>query len=243
METRTVLVGAVAVAAVLATVGAAGVVAAGGAQSTDAQPNQTVQVSASGQVQTQADRAVVRVAVVSTGDDIETVRERLSSNASSMRSALEEMGVDSGQIQTAYYDISSNRRYGGGEGDEPEYRAIHSFVVTVEDTDSVGAVIDTAVNNGASEIDGVEFTLSQDKRADLKEQALEHAMDTARGKAGAVAAAEDLTVAGVNTITTSQYSASPYRVETAVADSGGTSIDGGPVSVSATVTVVYDLSE
>ncbi|MFB6087773.1 MAG: SIMPL domain-containing protein [Haloarculaceae archaeon] len=241
METRTALVGAVVLATVLATAGAAGVVTAGSSTQADAQSNKTIQVSAAGQVQAQADRAVVRVAVVATGDDIETVREHLATNASSMQKALQEMGIGSGQIQTAYYDISSERRYGGEKG-EPRYRAIHSFVVTVEDPGRVGQVIDTAVNNGASEVDGVQFTLSPDKRKQLKKQALKQAMDTARDKAGAIASSEDLTITGVARITTSQYSSSPYQVkEVALASGGGTSIEGGPVGVSATVTVVYNV--
>jgi uncharacterized protein YggE len=103
------------------------------------------------------------VAVVATGDEIETVREHLSSNASSMRSALSEMGIDGSQVQTSYNDISSNSRYGGpSEQDQPEYRAIHSFSITTNETDRVGEVIDTAVTNGANEIDDVEFTLASD---------------------------------------------------------------------------------
>ncbi|WP_436923257.1 SIMPL domain-containing protein [Halosimplex amylolyticum] len=250
MNSRVTLAGVALVAALLATAGAAAAFTSGGApvqaQQSPAQDSMsgTITVGASGQVQAQADRAVVRVGIVATGDDIETVREQLSSNASQMRSALNEMGIDDSQIRTGYYDISTNRRYGGGQSDRPEYRAIHSFSITVEDPGSVGKVIDTAVTNGANEVDGVEFTLSADKREELRQEALGEAMDTARGEASTVAGAEDLTITGVDRVSTTEYHSRPYAVEASAmaGDGGGTSIDSGPVTVSASVNVVYETS-
>ena len=205
----------------------------------------TVTVAGSGSVQASADRAVVRVAVLASGDDIGSVRTDLSENASSMRQALEDMGIDGDQVRTNYYDISSQERYRSPQGEEPKYRATHSFTVTVENPDDVGAVIDTAVSNGASEVDGVEFTLSADKREELRQDALEAAMENARTEASTVAGAEDIQISGVDRISTTNYDSRPYAVETAAlasGDAGGTSIDSGPVTVSASVTVVYETS-
>ncbi|WP_459194530.1 SIMPL domain-containing protein [Halosimplex sp. J119] len=251
MNSRATIAGVAVVAALLVTAGAAAAFTSGGAPVQAQQPaeqdsmSNTITVGASGQVQTQADRAVVNLGIVATGDNIETVREQLSSNASQMRTALNEMGVDSSQIRTGYYDISTNRRYGGGESEQPEYRAVHSFAITVEDPDSVGEVIDTAVTNGANEVDGVEFTLSADKREELRQEALDKAMDTARGEASTIASAEDLSINGVDRVSTTEYHSRTYSVETAAMAgdaSGGTSIDSGPVTVSASVNVVYETS-
>ncbi|MFC7140201.1 SIMPL domain-containing protein [Halosimplex aquaticum] len=250
MNSRVTLAGVALVAALLATAGAAAAFTSGGApvqtQQTATQDNMsdTITVGASGQVQAEADRAVVRVGVVATGDNIQTVRKQLSNNASQMRSALNKMGIDSSQIRTGYYDISTNRRYGGGgQTDQPEYRAVHSFSITVDDPDSVGQVVDTAVTNGANEVDGIQFTLSEDKRESLRQKALSEAMDSARGEASTIASAEDLSVTGVDRVSTTQYNSHTYSVETAAlaADGGAsTSINSGPVTVSASVTVVYE---
>ena len=223
MRQRTALAGVAALAVLLVSAGVGGAFAVGGpagpqqAQAQNAMSD-TVTVSGSGEVRAQADRAIVRVAVLSTGDDIESVRTDLSENATSMREALTDMGVDESQIRTNHYDISSNERYGPRGEDEPRYRAIHSFTITVEDPDRVGEVIDTAVGNGASEIDRVQFTLSPEKR-------------------------EDLRVDGVDRITTTEFSRSSPRTVAATPAPGGasTSISSGPVTVSADVTVVYDV--
>lgn len=251
MQRTTALFGAVTVATLLVTAGVAGALSTGAAPSRapagsqQAQMSDTITVSGSGTVQAEADRAVVRVGVIATGDDIGTVRESLSDNAAKMRDALGEMGIGQDQIRTAYYDISSEERHERpGVSNRPTYRGTHSFVVTVNDTDSVGRVIDTAVNNGASEVDGVEFTLSADRRQQLRQQALEEAMTSARGEASTLAGAEDLSITGVDRISTTDFSRSPYeaRAVAATGGAGGTSINSGPVTVRASATVVYDTS-
>lgn len=245
MQRRTALVGTAVVAALLVTAGVGGALSTGAApaQRTDAQMSDTITVSGSGTVQAEADRAVVRVAVVSSGNDVGDVRADLSDNAQSMREALAETGIDEGQIRTAYYDISSQDRRRGPGGDEADYRGLHAFEITVEDPDSVGEVIDTAVEGGANEVDGVEFTLSQDRREQLRQDALEDAMDDARGEASTVAGAEDLSIEGVDRVSTTDFSRSPYEARgLATGDAGGTSINSGPVTVQASVTVVYDTS-
>jgi uncharacterized protein YggE len=250
MQTRIALAGAAVVAGLLVTAGIAGALTTGQASGPAQVQNQqsmsdTITVSGSGQVQAEADRAVVEVAVLATGDDIGTVRSQLSANTSSMRDALRSSGVDNSQIRTNYYDISSQDRYGGPREEEPQYQAVHSFTITVDDPDDVGEVIDTAVSNGASEIDGVEFTLSAERREDLREDALDAAMDNARSDASTVAGAEDIRVSGVDRISTTNINSRPFEVQqTALAggDGGGTAINSGPVTVSASVTVVYETS-
>jgi uncharacterized protein YggE len=249
MQSRTALAGAAVIAALVVTAGAAGAVATGAVQP-DVQPQQsqqaqlsdTITVAGSGTVQAEADRAVIRLGVVATGDDITAVRDQLSENASSMQDALVEMGIDESQIQTAYYDISSQEAYGGPQPEEPTYRGLHAFVVTTEQTDSAGEIIDTAVSSGASQVAGGECALSEDRRQELRQQALEEAMDNARSEASTLAASEDLSITGVDRISTTNYVSSPYQASYAVADGGdaGTSINSGPVTVRASTTVVYD---
>jgi uncharacterized protein YggE len=249
MESRSILAGAAVVAALLVTAGIGGAITTGAAPANVEAQNQdltsdTITVSGSGTVQADADRAVVSVAVLSSGDDISAVREDLSENASEMRDALAEMGIDENLIRTAYFDISSEERYGRQDPEAPTYRGMHAFEITIETPDDAGQVIDTAVSNGASEVDGVEFTLSPDRREELREQALESAMNNARSEASTVAGAEDLSITGVDRISTTDYRRTPYAVETAAGGDAGarTSISSGPVTVRASVSVVYDTS-
>jgi len=244
---------AVALAALLLTAGCLGtgngVGDAGQAQITNAQSSAsanagtTLQVSATGSVEADPDQAIVRVAVVETAEDAAVARGRLAENASAMREALAELGIEDGQISTARYDIDTD--YRSEDRRDPRYRAVHAFRITLTDLDRVGEVIDTAVENGASQVDDVRFTLSEERRRDLRTEALGEAMSDARGQADAIAESADLTVTGVHRVSTTDvgYRPSPQRVMlTAEAANADTTIDRGSVSVTARVVVVYNAS-
>lgn len=239
---RTRYFAAVAVATLVLLSGCTGAFAADdrAAPSTD---NRTVDVSATGQVSAEANQAVVRVAVEARGDDAETARDRLAENVSSLRTGLADADVAEDQISTSGYDIREEyQTQQDRENRDASYVARQSFEVTLDDTDRAGTVIDAAVGSGATRVDGVRFTLSTDRRDELEQDALEDAMDRADTKAETLAAQSDMSIVQVRTVTSTDYSHGPVYTEMATAaDSGGsTSIDSGPVTVTAEVHVVYD---
>lgn len=211
------------------------------AQSVD---NQTIEVGASGQVSTQPDQAVVRVGVEARGPDAATARQRLAENVSTLRDGLAE--IETARVTTSGYDIrQDHRRHRDDPEADPAYVARQTFTVTLNDTERAGEVIDTAVESGATSVDGVRFTLSDDRRDELEEQALEAAMDRARTKADTMASRANLTITGVQTATTVERGYRPYEHEATAAagDGASTSIDSGPVSVTAQVQVVYEAQD
>ena len=238
---RTRFLAAVAVASLVLLSGCAGAIGQTDQTSSASSANRTVDVTASGQVSAEANQAVVSVAVEARGADAETARERLAENVSSLRDGLADAGVESGQITTSGYDIRQDYRDSRKGDAKPRYVARQSFQITVNDTDRAGAVIDAAVGSGATRVDGVRFTLSTERRDELKQAALEDAMNRADTKAETLATQSDMTLVRVQTVTSTDVSRGPiYAEATAVADSGGsTSIDSGPVTVTANVHVVY----
>ena len=238
-------------AAVVLTVGAAGTVLAMGgtgtqpAQTADA-GGQTITVSGDGSASAQPDQAVLRVAVTAEGDDPAAIRSELSSGASDLRSALSEASVADDAIETAGYSIEEPpRRVPPSEGGEsgPDLRGVHTFEVTLDSTDRAGAVVDAAAGAGA-EVQSVQFTLAEDTRADLRNQALENAMGNARGQADTLASAGGLSVTGVASIDATGTNYRPVAYEDAARQSasGGTTIETGDVSVETSVRVVYNAS-
>lgn len=208
------------------------------------EPSRTIRIAASGEVQTQPDQAILRVAVEATGDNASTVRQRLAENVSTMREALASMGIDGDQITTTDFDIRNQHRFGGPERDRPAFYGRHAFSITLTDLNRTGDVIVTAVESGATSVDDVRFTLSADRRDTLREQALADAMDRARGEARVIASSANLSLAGVGSVQTADVGFRPVRFEAAAltADAGGapTSIDGGAVTVTARVEVTYN---
>lgn len=245
----TLAVLALAVLLVGVGVGAAVTNPAAQSQSADGADGKTISVGASGAAETTPDQATLRVAVVTEGDSASQVRQQLADNGSQMREALREEGVSDDQIRTSRYDISRNHRARPGpEGersDAPEYRGIHEFSVTLSDLDRVGTVIDTAVENGATQVDDVRFTLSSEKERELRSEALGDAMDNARTQADALAAAGDLQVTGVHSVSTTESHYPRYQTAAVAADSGGggTAVESGPVTVSVQVQVTYNATD
>lgn len=208
----------------------------------------TITVSASGDAETQPDAAVLRLAVQARSPDASTARTQVAENVSEVRAALLDLGIDEEDIRTVDYDIyrdDRSRPVNGEPPSEPVYRARHVIAVDLDDVEMAGDAIDAAVDAGATDVQDVQFTLAEDTRLDLRNQALTEAMSNARSEGDTIASSADLEITGVQTVTTQQDFGPVPRYEVAMAADGGdaaTSIDSGPVSVTATVTVTYNAS-
>lgn len=230
----------------MALVGVAVVSPIGADQPADS-ADRTITVSAFGEADSATDRAVIRVAVTSTGDDSAAVRDDLSAGADSLREGLESIGLTDEDYETTEYRIAEERRRPEperGEADEtPTYRGVHAFEVRLDDPDRVGEVIDAAADSGA-EIGNIQFTLSDERRDELREEAIANAMNDARTQADAIATNGELTVTGVQHVDASQRHFSPVRHELAAEDGDAaaaeTTIDTGDVSVRYDVQVTYN---
>ena len=246
MDSKTAL-SAVLVAGLLVAAGVAGATVLGTGPASASQPtdSKSITVSASGDVEATPDQAVVRVAVTATGNDSTAVREELASNVESVRDALAEYGIPDDNVRTAHFDIRQERERTPQGTQMGDYRGVHALEITTGDIEAAGELIDLAVDNGADTINGVSFTLSDEKREELHNDALEAAMGNADTRADTLAAASDLSVTGVHSIHSADTSHRPYRMETTYvaadgAAAGGTAVESGPVTVTADVRVTYN---
>lgn len=246
MQRNTVLT-AVLAASLLVAAGVVGAVAFGSgpaAAGSHSDTGKSITVSASGQIQATPDQAVVRVAITATGNDSTAVREALAADTETLRGALTDYGIPAEKIRTAHYDIRQEREHTRNGVERGPYRGVHAFEITINDTEAAGEVIDVAVENGADTVNGVSFTLSEEKRERLHNDALEKAMGNAETRADTLASAGDLTVTGVHTIVSADTNYHAYRTETVYVAADGasasTSVQSGPVTVTADVRVTYN---
>jgi uncharacterized protein YggE len=249
MTRRTVpaLLGALLVVATLAGAG----VVIGQTGATDAStPDRSITVTGSSTAEAQPDQAVLRIAVEETAENAADARDAVAENVSAVRTALTDLGIGEDQIRTVDYDLHEDERRaerrarerGESSGEvSTVYRASHELAVEMEDTDAVGMALDRAIDNGAT-VRNVQFTLSEDTRDQLRTEALEDAVDDARGEADTIAASAGLDVTGLHTVETRDRRPAPRRYELAAAGdaTAGTDIATGPVSVTATVEATYN---
>lgn len=218
----------------------------------------SIVVSKSGTAEAEPDLAVLDVGVEVTDETAQTVRDELATRSDALLDALLAFGIDEDDVTTSQYYIREriDERRMREEDVEPEsreeaedfvyYQGVHAFRVEVHEVDDAGAVVDTAVDAGASRIGRIEFTLSDGRREELREQALEEAIQTASSEADFVADQVDATVVEVEMVDTSGGRVSPVheRVEYDVAADDAapaTEFQPGDVTVSASVTIKYTM--
>lgn len=243
MPRDSLIVAGVAAVLVLATAGAVATgLGTAGAQSTAQPADRSISVAATGSADASPDRAVVRVAATAQGNSSAEVRDALAADAEALRTALDELGVDYETIEYRIHSVDERERPPREGGPSADYRGVHAYQVTLDDPQRVGAVIDAAADAGA-EVSDVELTLSEEKRTELREEAIRNAMSDARSQADTIAAAGDLRVTNVATVDASQGRYVPVRYEAADAGGGAaaeTVVSEGDVSVTYRVQVTYN---
>jgi hypothetical protein len=203
----------------------------------------TVSVTGVGEVTVDADLAVVSVSVRERGDTAEAVRAAVAERSDALRAALEDAGVPADAVTTVSFRLQVDYDYGENRREPVGYTAVHTFRVEVA-PDRAGEVVDLAVDSAGATVDGVGFTLSDETRADLREEALRGAVANARADADAVADAASIEVVGVRTASVGgSFSPYPYDVRFAesAADGAATSFSPGPVTVTASVSLTYEV--
>jgi len=231
-----------------------------GTPTVEAQTDRAIVVSNAGEVTGEPDLAVLDVGVEARGESAGAVRNELSTRSEELRGALLEFGLDEDAITTSRFDIHErvDRQQMEADGVRPDseaaaeeytyYQGRHSFTVEVSEIDDVGAVIDTAVDGGADQVGHVTFTLSDERRAELREQALQRAIKGGRSEAETIADEIGSSVVEATVIDASDGQVSPVRREVAYAGDAATeapqatpttTIESGEVTVRAQVRIEF----
>jgi hypothetical protein len=203
----------------------------------------TVSVTGVGEVTVDADLAVITVSVRETGDSAEAVRAAVAERSDALRAALADAGVPEDAVTTVAFRLQVNYDYEDARREPVGYTAVHTFRVEVA-PDRAGDVVDSAVESAGATVDAVGFTLGDETRADLREEALRAAVGNARADADAVADAAGLEVVGVRSANVGgAFSPYPYdaRFAESAADGAATSFSPGPVTVTASVSLTYEV--
>jgi len=247
MKRRQLLVGG----GTVATTALAGCI--GSAQTDNSGASRTLTVSKRREATAAPDKAIVHVSIEATADSASAVRNELSNRSVQLNDGLIAAGIPEESITTGRFSIYERRERtripeGGETGSDAEVQettrseGTHSFRIEVDDVESVGSVIDTAVDSGADTVSHIEFTLSKDRRAELRQEALDSAIEAARAESEFVAGEVDQSVGGVKSVDTSGGDISPVRREYDTAEaagSGSTELQPDDVTVRATAGITY----
>jgi len=194
-----------------------------------------ITVSGTGTVTRVPDRAELDFSVVSRADVAKQALDANSADATKIISALKQAGVDAKDIRTE--DVSLDPDYSQNGNDIVGYTARNSVHVSTGIGDA-GSVIDAATAAGANEVEGP--TLSVSDRAQLYNEALKNAVDRARSKAEAIAAASGVHVGAVTSVQENQADQMPGPYPMAMAAKAvAAPVEPGTQDIQANVTVTF----
>lgn len=202
-----------------------------------------ISVSGQGRADVSPDMAVVNIGIVTTGKTAQLAQAENARVASDVTAALGQLGIFSKDIQTHYtmspvYEKGDYRKAVG-------YRANNTITVTVNDVAKAGQVIDAALSSGATDVNGLSFGLKDAKS--VRNTALQMAVQDARSKADAIAAALGVKIVGIQNVKEDGGNFARYEVANARlakldgAAMADTPVNAGTVEVNAEVHIDFQI--
>ena len=211
-------------------------------------PPRTLTISATGTANAPPDQAEMTVAVETVGATAEEALSENARRANEVIATLVEAGIEREDIGTASFGLNPEyaRPEPGQERQEPRivgYRAYNMLRVVIDDLESAGEVIDSAARAGSNRLNGPTFRISDP--GPLRLAALRDAVDKARAEAEVLAESLGMSLGDPIHVDTSPDGGGPYPVPMArtmaMEVAADTPIEGGTLSVSATVRITWGL--
>lgn len=202
----------------------------------------TITVVGEGKVKVEPDTARINI-----GAEVmrPTVREATDANeelVAAVLDALRQAGIPDEDMQTSGFSVYAERYGPNGPlpEDEVNYRVSNTVQVTVRALDTVGDVLDAAIEAGANNIYGIEFLLED--RAAAESEARAAAVADAQAKAAELAELNGVSVGNVMAIS-EVIGATPFFNNAMMAQGGGggVSIQPGQLDLTLQLQISYAL--
>lgn len=166
------------------------------AQTQPAQRPPFVRASGEAIVSVKPDRAEITIGVGTRAPTAQAASTQNASESTRVIAAIKEALGRGGKVKTSGYSLSPQYEYPQGHAPRlTGYEASNTVSVTVDDLTLLAKVIDAATNTGATNVNGISFTLKDDSA--VRERALTEAAVKARSNAEALAKALNVQVVGL----------------------------------------------
>ncbi len=204
-----------------------------------------VTVSGTGVINIKPDTATIMLGVSETAQGAVEAQATVNEKIAAVKEALTGAGAKDRDISVSDLSVWGNYDYSGDTQKLTGYTASHTLNITTADMDAVGPLIDAALGAGANQLQGVSFTAENNDAA--YDQALKLAFEKAREKAEVLAAAAGMKLGALESLAEGSvdsygpYINAKYAVEDGAGQGAPTQVDTGLVTVSATVTAVFEM--
>lgn len=210
-------------------------------------PSSTLNAAGTSELIFKPDLAKVYIGVSILKPNAEDAQTQANEAINNIIEGLRYKEIQDSDIQTERINLYEEKDWTQTGSKSKGWRATQTLIIKTNDFTKVGSIVDVAVNNGANEINNVEFTLTPKKEAEYKNQAIAEATANAKAKAETMAQGLGKKLGKVVSVSESNFNYMPYRYDMnnkvasmdAVAESA--TIMPKDVSVTANINVVYEL--
>ena len=204
--------------------------------------NATITVTGSASVTLKADYARISVGVSSKAATVEQAANENNAAIFAVIEALKEAGVAEEDIATSNYSVYAEYDYASFGGQKlTGYNVTNQLTVIIRDMAHIGATLDKATAAGANNIYNIEFLST--KADEAQDEATVYAVQDAMRRAKLLASAAGLNLGGIKSIsdTVASYGIGTRSYASKLDAATGNSIQPDDTSVSASVTIVFEL--
>jgi uncharacterized protein YggE len=164
--------------------------------------NSTVYTSGSALTRIAPDRVIISIGVETTG---KTASEALYLNSALMNNIISELrndGLRPNETSTSLFNIFPlyNFTESGTRLNVSSFTVSNTVQIESSNLDNVSQWIDTAVASGANSINNIDFSITEKKLEDTRNDLIVNAIANAKQKAETAASAVQLNITGVNAI-------------------------------------------
>ena len=205
----------------------------------------TISVSGEGVIEVPPDIATISLGVVSRNKDAAQVQSDNARIATNVINSVVALGIERRNIRTGnynfrqvYHNDDNNRRVFDG------YEVTNTVTIIVNDLSKIGKIIDSALSNGANQVDSLNFGIRDKEK--FQNDALRLAVRDALKKAEIAAAELGKSIVSVRSVSINSASISVPRMEKLAMrntdSSFETPIESGTLNCSASVHVEFEIS-
>lgn len=210
-----------------------------------AQPPRQITVTGEGVVAAEPDIAWINLGVTETAKTADEALTAMSLKMQAVLVRLQAAGIAPEDIQTgqlSLYPVYNSASY-EGDAEVTGYTAATAVDVRVLDMAKLGGVLDAVVEDGANTFGGIRFDLSEPRPA--MDEARQAAVADGRARAELFATAAGVTLGDLVTLYESGgYSApAPMAAARMEADAGSVPVAAGQVNMTASVTMVFEITD
>ena len=164
-----------------------------------------IHVVGTGTVTASPDIATAQIGVQTFSSEVEPAINENNRKSDAIQAALRKQGIEEKDMRTSSFSIYPQRDY---QHDKPDeiigYQVNNTISVIIRDIDSVGKILQVAIDAGSNNIYGINFTL--DDQEPFEDEARVKAIEDAREKAESMAEAAGINLGKVLSITESSGS-------------------------------------